>query len=70
MILHGKKILLTGGSGFLGGHIRDQLVKEGLDEIRIPRSKDTDLRIWENCVKAVEGVDLVIHAAGNVGGIG
>jgi len=29
-----------------------------------------DLRRWENCVKAVEGVDIVIHLAANVGGIG
>ena len=29
-----------------------------------------DLRRWENCLKAVEGIDLVIHLAANVGGIG
>jgi GDP-L-fucose synthase len=38
--------------------------------LRIPRSKDTDLTKWENCVKAVEDMDIVIHLAAKVGGIG
>jgi GDP-L-fucose synthase len=40
------------------------------ERIRIPRSKEMDLRRWQNCVKAVEGIDTVIHLAANVGGIG
>ena len=68
-----KQILLTGGSGFLGSFIQEKLIgnKEVKPQsIRIPRSKTLDLRKWENCVKAVEGIDLVIHLAANVGGIG
>jgi GDP-L-fucose synthase len=68
-----KKILLTGGAGFLGTHIAENLVhKRGVFEsqIIIPRSKNSDLRIWSNCLKAVEDVDIVIHLAARVGGIG
>lgn len=68
-----KQILLTGGSGFLGSFIHEKLIRERdvrPESIRIPRSKILDLRIWDNCVRAVEGIDLVIHLAANVGGIG
>ncbi len=67
-----KQILLTGGAGFLGSHISEQLKERGVrkDQLDIPRSRDLDLRIWENCVKAVKGKDIVIHLAAKVGGIG
>lgn len=67
-----KKILLTGGAGFLGSFVAEKLIERGVDlkNIRIPKSSDTDLRIWGNCVKAVEGIDIVIHLAAKVGGIG
>jgi GDP-L-fucose synthase len=67
-----KKILLTGGSGFLGSFVSEELVARGVkrDNIIIPRSRDLDLRRWESCVEAVEGADIVIHLAAKVGGIG
>ncbi len=67
-----KKILISGGAGFLGSAIVKQLIFAGVkpEQITIPRSKDCDLRIWENCVNAVRGKDIVIHLAAKVGGIG
>jgi GDP-L-fucose synthase len=68
----GKKILLTGGAGFFGTQVVNQLVKKGAapGNILIPRSKEIDLRTWENCVKVVKDTDIVIHLAAKVGGIG
>jgi GDP-L-fucose synthase len=69
----GKRVLLTGGAGFLGSHIVDNLVnKRGVskEQIRIPRSKTVDLRKWESCLEAVKAVDVVINLAARVGGIG
>lgn len=67
-----KKILLTGGSGFLGSFVSEELVARGVkkDNIIIPRSRDLDLRRWESCLEAVGGADIVIHLAAKVGGIG
>ncbi len=67
-----KQILLTGGAGFLGSSIVEQLHARGVrkDQVTIPRSRDLDLRKWENCIKAVKDKDIVIHLAAKVGGIG
>lgn len=68
-----KKTLVTGGAGFLGSSIVEKLINEkGVkpENIRVPRSSELDLRKWENCEKAVEGIDIVIHLAAKVGGIG
>jgi GDP-L-fucose synthase len=70
--LKNKRILVTGGAGFLGRQVIDQLCQAGADraKITVPRSRDYDLRIWENCQRAVDQQDIIIHLAAHVGGIG
>ena len=70
--LSNKRILVTGGAGFLGRQVVEQLRLAGadLEKITIPRSRDYDLRSLEACQRAVEHQDVVIHLAAHVGGIG
>jgi GDP-L-fucose synthase len=69
--LHGKKILVTGGSGFLGSHVTRMLRQKGYEQLMIPRSSEHDLRNPEVSRKLLlaEKPDIVIHLAASVGGI-
>jgi GDP-L-fucose synthase len=66
----GRRVLVTGGAGFLGSRVVGQLRADGATEIVVPRSKTMDLVDRDNCRRAVKDVDLVIHLAAKVGGIG
>ena len=70
MDIRGKRVLVTGGAGFLGSAVVAELRRRGPAEVRIPRSREADLREREACRRAVEGIDLVVHLAAKVGGIG
>ncbi|MFN3927598.1 MAG: GDP-L-fucose synthase family protein [Pseudanabaenaceae cyanobacterium] len=71
-MLKNRRILVTGGAGFLGKAVVQQLLALGADETNlfIPRSGEYDLRKYENCEKVCAGQDIVIHLAAHVGGIG
>lgn len=66
----GKNVLLTGGSGFVGSYIHKQLTQKDPTKIVIPRSVTDDLRIQANCARVLQDIDIVLHLAGVVGGIG
>ena len=70
--LENKKIIVTGGAGFLGRQVVEKLKERGCDEIFIPRSKDYDLVNMDDIKRlyADADPDIVIHLAAVVGGIG
>jgi GDP-L-fucose synthase len=70
--LSDKRILVTGGAGFLGKAVVAQLLAAGADRdlLTVTRSRDCDLRTLEACQRAVAGQDIVVHLAAHVGGIG
>jgi len=77
-----KKALVTGAGGFIGSHLVNYLAKRGywvrgVDIVPCrfmqPKADEfllLDLRCWENCLKATEGIDEVYNLAANMGGIG
>lgn len=65
----GKKVVVTGGAGFLGRSVTRNLKSNGAN-VFVPRSREYDLRDRNACKKIVNGADVVIHLAAVVGGIG
>ncbi len=71
--LQKAKILVTGGNGFVGNHLINNLTQIRYvpkKNIYAPTSKQLNLIDWKNCVRAVKKIDVVIHLAAKVGGIG
>ncbi|MDD4083087.1 MAG: NAD-dependent epimerase/dehydratase family protein, partial [Sphaerochaetaceae bacterium] len=68
--LSSKRITVTGGSGFLGSFVIEELKKEGAKNIFVPRSQDYDLTTLDACKKVAKESDVIIHLAAKVGGIG
>ena len=70
--LSNKKIILTGGAGFLGRLVEKKLIERGCSNIFIPRIEEYDLRNLDDIVKIyqIAQADTVIHLAAIVGGIG
>ncbi len=67
-----KRVVVTGGAGFLGSFVVDQLRTKGCEQIVVPRSREYDL-VQMDAVKQLYGdtkPDVVIHLAARVGGIG
>jgi GDP-L-fucose synthase len=65
-----KTVIVTGGNGFLGGYVVNELKKKGVKKLIIPSSSSYDLTKQENCKKIVNNVDIIFHLAAKVGGIG
>ncbi len=67
-----ERVVVTGGAGFLGSYVIDELCRRGADEIFVPRSRDYDL-VDMDAVKALyrdTRPTVVLHLAARVGGIG
>jgi len=69
--LNGKRLLVTGGAGFLGAYVCEQIGQRGA-EIIIPRRRDYDLTEQEVVRRLIDETapEIVVHLAAEVGGIG
>ncbi|MHC4658325.1 MAG: GDP-L-fucose synthase family protein [Planctomycetota bacterium] len=67
-----RRVVVTGGAGFLGGYVTKGLQKRGCKNILVPKIEDYDLVNTNDIVRMYEDMkpDIVIHLAAVVGGIG
>ena len=67
-----KKVIVTGGAGFLGSYVVEKLKERGCRNIFIPLVEDYDLTKEKNVIRLYQDypADIVIHLAAVVGGIG
>ena len=65
-----KKVVVTGGKGFLGSYLVELLKERKPKEIILPKHSEYDFVKFEDCDRITKDVDIVIHLAAKVGGIG
>jgi GDP-L-fucose synthase len=67
-----RRVVVTGGAGFLGGYVTQGLWKRGCKNILVPKIEDYDLVNLSDIVRMYENMkpDIVVHLAAVVGGIG
>lgn len=67
-----RRVVVTGGHGFLGSFVVEKLRAAGAREVVVPRSQVHDLRVQSEALKLYTDShpDIVIHLAAVVGGIG
>ena len=63
--LDGRRVMVTGGGGFLGQSVVDRVRRQGAEEVFVPRSNEYDLRRRAEVERALADgrPDVVIHLA-------
>jgi len=67
-----KKVIVTGGSGFLGSFVVEKLKQRNAADVFVPRSSQYDLRQTDEITRMLQDfkADMIIHLAALAGGIG